>query len=183
MLTAIEYTKQSIETNLFFLRIMKEHLIFAGAALSLQDASLVTREAEHYLQHIETLQNHQSLIDGPKTAAMSEFFWNMIMEEHSKFIRGLLDPTEEELIQKANGFAGQFDELTQKARKAFEQIELLPGVTHNSMAATMDIKNFKEQGTQGILECKIRSIILPLLSDHVLREANHYLKELREFKI
>jgi hypothetical protein len=109
---------------------------------------------------------------------MHEMFWNDIMAEHSKFIRGLLDPTEEELIQKANSFAGEFDELTKAAREAYDKIELLPEVTQSSMAATTEIRNFKQQGTLGILECKIRSIILPLLSDHVLREANHYLKEL-----
>jgi hypothetical protein len=41
MLTEMEYVKQSIETNLFFLRIIKEHLIFAGAAFTLKDANLV----------------------------------------------------------------------------------------------------------------------------------------------
>ena len=29
---------------------------------------------------------------------------------------------------------------------------------------------------KGILECKIQGLILPLLADHVLREANHYLR-------
>ncbi|MDP4181651.1 MAG: DUF2935 domain-containing protein [Bacillota bacterium] len=306
MLTGIEYVRQSIETNLFFLRIMKEHLIFASTALTVRDSSMVlplmntknnfeqllintvslangivspqslaagdiitpytlnaeiatqyytglpintyitqmeaslmnnavtttnpmieqsvnilnqqiitlltssiqtqkmllanvlnckmftsiyplmldhvTREAEHYLEHLQTLQNHQSLHDGPKTAAMGEIFWNRIMGEHARFIRGLLDPTEEELIKKANGFAGEFDELTNAARKAYDQIQLLPEVTNNSITATTNIRNFKVQGTLGILECKIRSIILPLLSDHVLREANHFLKELQEFK-
>jgi len=306
MLTGMEYVRQSIETNLFFLRIIKEHLIFASAALTLKDACLVpqlmemkdkfeemliktislasgvvsprsleagdiitpytykaetatqlytglpintditrleaelmnntsfapnpmieqsvnslnqriisllkaaiqtkkmllanvlsckmftniyplmldhvTREAEHYLQHLQTLQSGQSLMNGPKSAAAGEIFWNHIMGEHAKFIRGMLDPTEDELIQKANGFAGEFDKLTKAAREAFEHLELLPGVTRSSTAAAVNIRNFKQQGTLGILECKIRSIILPLLSDHVLREANHFLKELREFK-
>ncbi|MGI6094128.1 MAG: DUF2935 domain-containing protein [Lachnospiraceae bacterium] len=33
----------------------------------------------------------------------------------------------------------------------------------------------KTAGTQGITGCNVRSVILPLLADHVLREANHYL--------
>lgn len=28
-------------------------------------------------------------------------------------------------------------------------------------------------------QCRIRSVILPLLADHVLREANHYIRLLR----
>ena len=31
-------------------------------------------------------------------------------------------------------------------------------------------------GAKGISGCKIRSVILPLLADHVLREANHYIR-------
>ena len=35
-------------------------------------------------------------------------------------------------------------------------------------------------GVEGIETCKIKSIILPLLADHVLREANHYLRLLED---
>ncbi len=38
------------------------------------------------------------------------------------------------------------------------------------------------KGTEGLLNCKIKSIILPLLGDHVLREANHYLRLLNNYK-
>ena len=34
----------------------------------------------------------------------------------------------------------------------------------------------KRASVDGIASCKIRSIILPLLADHVFREANHYLR-------
>ncbi len=307
MLTAVEYIDQSINTNLFFLRIIKEHLIFAAAALTLKDSRYipvlmqakkqfeellnrtvslangivtsqslaagdiltpytykaekttqnytglpinieitmreaalanttagshsaaleqqvnslnqniisllnstiqthtmmlnnvlscrmfvnmyplmmdhVTREVQHYLEHLETLQRRQSLKWEPKTAAEGEAFWNRIMAEHSSFIRGMLDPTEAELIGTANNFMGEFNDLIKAASEALDNLQLVPQVTRSSLTATANLRNFKQQGTLGILECKIRSIILPLLSDHVLREANHYLKELGEYKI
>ena len=52
-------------------------------------------------------------------------------------------------------------------------------VTDNNLKATKQIRDFKEQATKGLLECKIKSIIIPLLGDHVLREANHYLRLLK----
>ncbi len=55
-------------------------------------------------------------------------------------------------------------------------------VTDDSLKATKEIKNFKAQGTQGLIECKIKSIIIPLLGDHTLREANHYLRLLKIFE-
>lgn len=37
-----------------------------------------------------------------KEAYEQEAFWNNIMGEHAEFIRGLLDPTEKDLMVKAN---------------------------------------------------------------------------------
>ena len=39
------------------------------------------------------------------------------MAEHAKFIRGLLDPSEEELFNSADCFGKQFDQLTCEAKK------------------------------------------------------------------
>lgn len=41
---------------------------------------------------------------------------------------------------------------------------------------TRKIQEFKTAGTKGLLECQIEGLILPLLADHVLREANHYIR-------
>ena len=46
----------------------------------------------------------------------------------------------------------------------------------NSLALTKKFRDFKRAGVEGIDSCEIRSIILPLLADHVLREANHYIR-------
>lgn len=104
------------------------------------------------------------------------------MAEHSKFIRGLLDPTENELINTANNFGNEFDKLTEEAIKAMDMTLPISQVTEDSLKATVKIKEFKQQGTKGLVECKIKSIIIPLLGDHTLREANHYLRLLKIFK-
>ncbi len=306
MLTTAEYMKQSVETNLFFLRIMKEHIIFAASALVLKDAGMVqklmemkgifeelleetiilakgtvdpknisagdivteytykaelktmeytgfpinteitlqeirllnysgtvgrrsceqavdmlnkrvitlleaaiklqkeilqkvlqckmfihiyplmldhvTREAEDYLEQLQLLQEREDICNEAGKAARQVAFWNDIMGEHAKFIRGMLDPTEVELIRTANGFSDEFDELTAMAREACRNLEQLSRVILKSMTAAANIRNFKEQGTEGILACNIRSVILPLLSDHILREANHYMEQLKMYK-
>lgn len=139
----------------------------------------VNREAEHYLEHLESLQNGKSLLDSPSEILMHEGFWDNIMSEHAMFMRDLIDPTEEELKKTANEFAIEFKELTEAAKKAIRQLEMLPSITARSLNATVNLRNFKQQATAGNLECKVRSIIIPLLSDHVLREANHFIKSLR----
>lgn len=47
---------------------------------------------------------------------------------------------------------------------------------NGALALTEKFRDFKRSGLEGITGCKIRSLILPLLADHVLREANHYLR-------
>ena len=102
------------------------------------------------------------------------------MMEHSLFIRGLLDPSENELISTSNKFANEFCELIQKTDDATE-ITML-SVTSDILMETIKLRDFKKAGTKGMVDCKIRSIILPLLGDHVLREANHYIRLLKECK-
>lgn len=141
----------------------------------------ITREARLYLMMIQRLQSREE-VNLEKEAFEQETFWNRIMAEHSKFIRGLLDPTENDLFNKANNFGNEFDKLTEQAKQAMDRTIPLKKVTSDSLKATQDIRDFKTAGTQGLLECKIKSIIIPLLGDHVLRESNHYLRLLNTFE-
>ena len=100
------------------------------------------------------------------------------MMEHALFIRGLLDPTENNLITTADSFAKDYQKLMEEARNMTD--ETIRSVTDKAIAETQKYIEFKTAGTEGIKECEIRSIILPLLADHVLREANHYFRILKD---
>ena len=132
------------------------------------------REAKMYHDHLIALESRQNPEHNLKD---TELFWDQIMMEHALFIRGLLDPTEYDLIKTANDFAGQYNDLMQAARAATDMT--ISSVTDTTLQKTMKYRDFKEAGTKGLNECKIRSIILPLLADHVLRESNHYIRLLR----
>lgn len=56
---------------------------------------------------------------------------------------------------------------------------LINSITGETLEETVKFRDFKESGVKGINECKIRSIMQPLLADHVLREANHYIRILK----
>ena len=131
----------------------------------------ILREAKLYRATVEELLDDREL--SYKNLCKTESFWNRIMMEHALFIRGLLDPTEEALIDTADRFAKEFKELLEKAKK--QDCRAL-GMTEEALAEALRIRDFKAAGAEGILNCKIASIILPLLADHVLREANHYIR-------
>ena len=132
----------------------------------------ILREAKLYQKYLRMLEN-----DGDLTCQSMkeiEHFWNQIMMEHAMFIRGLLDPSETELLQTADGFANEYQALLNACNHAQNQT-----LTADSLEKTIRFRDFKAAGAQGIEQCKIRSIILPLLADHVLREANHYIRLLK----
>lgn len=132
----------------------------------------IIREARLYCMTIENLMNNRRMSYSDFMG--SEEFWNQIMMEHALFIRSLLDPSENELIMTADGFAADYKRLLEAARNQdYRATEALTGKT---LAKTKEYQQFKTAGTEGILECKISSIIIPLLADHVLREANHYIR-------
>lgn len=129
----------------------------------------ITREAKLYRRFVETLDRKGDI---PMcTMKEVECFWNRIMMEHAQFIRGLLDPCEAELMNTADDFAQKYCRLLEASRGAQDQT-----LTQQTLEETVKFRDFKAAGTQGIQQCRIRSIILPLLADHVLREANHYIR-------
>lgn len=136
----------------------------------------IIREAELYQQIITALEERKCF--SPENIVETELFWNQIMMEHAVFIRGLLDPAECELVETANTFAGDYIRLLEEARK--QDCRAMDGLTRKTLETTERYRDFKAAGTKGIIGCDIRSIILPLLADHVLREANHYLRILKQ---
>jgi len=141
----------------------------------------IRREALLYINKLERLQRHM-VVDFVQEAIEEEKFWNRQMAEHAKFISHLLDPTESDLIIKANNLAVQFDRLEQIVQGGEEGTKTLGQITQETIMSTRALRDFKAAGTDGLLACKIKSIIIPLLADHVLREANHYLRILNRSK-
>ena len=138
----------------------------------------IIREAKLYQSYIIALDNKEDIEDSDIKA--TELFWNQIMMEHALFIRGLLDPSENELIETSDKFAKEYAELLEKARNMTDAT--MYDITNETLNETINIKDFKQAGTKGMDECKIQSIFLPLLADHVLREANHYIRLLEDYK-
>ena len=101
-------------------------------------------------------------------------FFGRIMKEHALSIRGRLDPCEAELINTADESAMEFAELLHQCNSAQDQT-----LTEKSLEKTVKLRDFKAAGAKGIQQCRIRSVILPLLADHVLLDANHYIRLLR----
>ncbi|MDO4165939.1 MAG: DUF2935 domain-containing protein [Eubacteriales bacterium] len=132
----------------------------------------ILREACMYCSLLTELEECGMLAE--QDMLETETFWNQIMMEHALFIRGLLDPSEEALIDTADEFAKEYQELLEEAKR--QDCRVTAGLEERTIQETLRYRDFKAAGTEGITQCRIAGLILPLLADHVLREANHYLR-------
>lgn len=142
----------------------------------------VIEESQFALKLLQKLENRDAL-DTIQEVIEQELVWNEVMFEHTTFIRGYLDPTEGVLINAANAFANELGQLYEATTTLPARPERLPEITRRSLDSVSKLRMFKMKTTSGILKCKIKSLISPLLSDHVTREANHYLRLLKTFGI
>lgn len=135
----------------------------------------IINEAKMYYDLLSKIENRQPF--DRNYIYEQELFWNNIMKEHAEFIRGLLDPTEKELMMTANRYAEEYEAILRQYHN--NQMKL----RNISLNETIQFRNFKIADEEGILNCKVKSIIVPLLADHVLREANHFIRILKSVKV
>ena len=138
----------------------------------------IIREAKLYRSYIVDLENGEDI--EKENIKQSELFWDQIMMEHALFIRGLLDPSENQLIEASDKFSKEYATLIEKAKTMTD--ETMSSMTLETLNETIKLNEFKQAGTKGMDECKIKAIFLPLLADHVLRESNHFIRLLNYYK-
>ena len=126
----------------------------------------VLHEGRKYINILTSLQDRE--LPTENNLLQDENFWNAIMSDHAKVMRGRFDPSEANLFNEANGFAMVYDSLLVSQEE--------PWFLEYSLSTTQEIGDFKTYTTQGLIECKIKAIMLPLFTDHLLREANYYIQ-------
>lgn len=142
----------------------------------------IRREAMHFLELLQ-----KPVAEKPLFMLLQEqVFWLRIMKEHIEFIIHLLDPSERELINQAEGLRRTFSRLLETARDLESMAETKPKTfntvlrfTKDVIAAATELRNFKAAAFELAELCKLLSIVsTPLLLDHVRREADKFLDEM-----
>lgn len=141
----------------------------------------IAREAEYFMRTLKKF--NEGILDPIQDAIIKEnVFWLRIMMEHSRFIASLLDQSERNLVVQARKFGDDFEVLLNQARdvesmlyKKSPTYPIIGRLNKDSENATHELRNFKQAGLDLIKSCQIRNVIDPLLADHVVREADHFL--------
>ncbi|WP_318258077.1 DUF2935 domain-containing protein [Geobacillus thermoleovorans] len=145
----------------------------------------IAREAEYFMNSLQKFNN--GILEPIQDAIIHEnVFWLRIMMEHSRFITSLLDQSERNLVITARKFGDDFKTLLNQARDVESMLyhkkptyPIIGKMNKDSESATEELRNFKKAGLELIKNCQIRNVINPLLVDHVVREAEHFLFMIR----
>jgi Protein of unknown function (DUF2935). len=140
----------------------------------------VSREAFYFRNRLEQL-NTGRLDPLPDAIINENVFFLRIMADHAKFIGHLLDPSERKLVDMAREFSEDFDKLLFQAvdldsmRPQSQTVPLLQQFLDQNRVSVKSLRDFKKTARELIEACRIKSIIHPLLADHVFREAERFL--------
>lgn len=139
-----------------------------------------SREANYFRNRLHEL-NTGRLEPLPDAIIDENIFFLRIMADHAKFIGHLLDPSERQLVEQARNFSHDFDQLLFQAidlsgmRPQSQTDPLLDQFLDQNRVSVVALRDFKKTARDLIEACKIKSIIHPLLADHVFREAERFL--------
>lgn len=140
----------------------------------------ISREAFYFRNRLEQL-NTGTLDPLPDAIINENVFFLKIMADHAKFIGHLLDPSERKLVEQAREFSEEFDKLLYQAidldsmRPQSQTVPLLDQFLDQNRVSVKSLRDFKKTARDLIEACRIKSMIHPLLADHVFREADRFL--------
>ncbi|WP_430311667.1 DUF2935 domain-containing protein [Rummeliibacillus pycnus] len=140
-----------------------------------------SREANYFRKRLVEL-NEGKMNSLPDAIIKENVFFLRIMADHAKFIGHLLDPSERKLVDMAKDFSNDFDQLMYQARDLesmkpqSQTVPLLDQFLDQNRVSVASLRDFKKTARDLIEQCKIKSIIHPLLADHVYREADRFLE-------
>ncbi|MED3574889.1 DUF2935 domain-containing protein [Cytobacillus praedii] len=146
-----------------------------------------SREANYFRKRLIEL-NEGKLKPLADAIIKENVFFLRIMADHAKFIGHLLDPSERKLVDMARNFSNDFDQLVFQARDLesmkpqSQTVPLLDQFLDENRVSVVSLRDFKKTARDLIEECKIKSIIHPLLADHVFREAERFLEIIDMFE-
>ena len=161
----------------------------------------MAREAEYVLVLLSKIAQETKKAHLSKTR--EAVFWLRLMADHTKLIRGRIDPAERAIIHTVDDLSNEFDDLFLEANDFYSMLThpsqlplpaggkkakhglygVMPHCTvpsyerflHDVRSSVLRLRDFKKALHKMTVDCRMVSILPPLLADHVRREADHFL--------
>ena len=166
------YITLSLETHLFFCRIMKEHALFLEADFPCKDTQMIEK-ADFFRQQFEKLlQDVIELSDGkinPHILKSDELVTKFTIpaERHTERLTGILINSElSEMVENLREINYHGNHM-----KTMQAVHF---INRNALKLLNGFIDFKEDILRKVEVCNLFSFNYPLLIQHILREARLY---------
>lgn len=166
------YVTLSLELNLFFLRIMKEHSLFLEAGFLAKDETFIRRSRWFREQFEELLEETTGISNGAVGQSLLESGeivtnYTKAAEEKTSRLTGI--PIDTGITVAQERMKGRenlrFNSLMQRKVR---------GINQRAIRLVRGLIELKEDVLRAIKNCEIFAFQYPLLIEHILREAKLY---------
>lgn len=136
----------------------------------IEECSLYYRKLDQLIQKLDT---------NPTTVLDLEFWFNQSMRQQALFIRGLVDPSYEDVYRLAASFTVEYNQLLSDYQTTALTPENQQMLTDRSIELVQRFQTFIKELITNVLNAKLYFIVEPIFLDNMLTEANYFLYQLR----
>ena len=174
-MTIKEYVTLSLDLNLFFLRIMKEHSFFLEIGFTPKDSKSASEASDFRIEFERLLAEATSLANGyvsSNTVDSGQFVTQFTLEaeKFTSFYSGVKIDTN---ITRVESMFGQGDAIPTREIAGHVQI-----LNDKAYQLTSELAKYKENLLENVRKCRMFTVNYPLLIDHILREAKFFMNML-----
>ena len=100
--------------------------------------------------------------------------YQLIMRNIARFLRNFIDPQEEDIFNKLNGFSKSFQNISEEYITSNLSPESQSFLNQKTKELVEEFKRYLSKIIQDVLDSRIHFIIAPLFLDTVYREVNYF---------
>jgi len=176
----MDFVRQSLELHLFFARIMKEHSFFLELGFTPREKNYSQKADDFRIEFDRLLGDVISLSNGVVSQGVLQSGevitpYTLKAEMESSYYTGVRIPTE--LTQEELGLMGIG---VMNVNHLLEERVFL--INQRAMDLVTALIQFKANILSNVLSCKMFTVNYPLLIDHIMREANLYLRMIQRLQ-
>lgn len=138
-------------------------------------------ESGLYLQNLERLLARDPV--DPIFAINYEYWFHIAMRAIATFLRGLIDPADNQTLVRAEGFIFEFDALIDQYQTAPSNPDTQRELTQKSLDIIKRFQIFLKETIQNLLNQKVYFIVEPIFLDNMYTEANYFRFVLEESQL
>lgn len=174
-----DFIRLSLELNLFFGRIMKEHLIFMVITLPIKNSKYILEAdtlKESFERLLEEVLNTSKGLLSKESLESNEFVTKYTLDAEKK-VEDLYGVCINKELTKST-----LDLVVKEREHLYNLEEYVFELNNRIINLLMEVIRFKEKVIDEVLKCSLAIFIYPKMLDHLLEEAKFYLNLLMDIQ-